>query len=76
MITKRTVKMGEKRFLEFVDDDTGVRIKQIPLDETEYKHKTVEVLIEGHMKENQDVSYGKALVAVSAKYPELFTREV
>lgn len=72
MITKRTVKVGEERFLEYIDDQTGKRIKQIPLDETEYNHKTAEVLIEGYMRENQGVGYGKALVAVSGKYPELF----
>ncbi|MCC7212240.1 MAG: hypothetical protein IT451_10420 [Candidatus Brocadia sp.] len=72
MITKRTVKVGEKCFLEYIDDQTGVRIEQIPLDESEYNHKTAEVLIEGYMRENQGVGYGKALVAVSGKYPELF----
>ncbi|MBI5309011.1 MAG: hypothetical protein HZB37_11965 [Planctomycetes bacterium] len=40
MITKRTVKKSEDRFWEFIDDDTGNRIKQIPLNETEYKHET------------------------------------
>lgn len=75
MITKRTVKVGEERFLEFIDDDTGNRIKQIPLDETEYNHKTAEVLIEGHMKKNHGVTYSEALLAVSVKYPELFGME-
>ncbi|BBO18687.1 conserved hypothetical protein [Candidatus Brocadia pituitae] len=72
MITKRTLKVGEECFLEYIDDQTGERIKQIPLDEIEYNHKTAEALIEGHMRENQGVGYDKALVAVSARYPELF----
>lgn len=76
MIIKRTVKIGEERFLEYIDDDTGIRIKQISLDETQYNRETVEVLIKGHMKENPGVGYGKALVAVSAKYPELFSEYI
>ncbi|MCF6156390.1 MAG: hypothetical protein E3K36_14375 [Candidatus Brocadia sp.] len=64
--------MGEERFWEYIDDDTGQRIKQIALDETQYNRKTVEVLIEGHMKENQGVSYGEALQAVSKEHPEFF----
>lgn len=75
MTTQRTVKIGEECFLEFIDDDTGNRIKQIPLDETEYKHETARVLIEGHMKRNQGVSYSEALLAVSVKQPELFGKE-
>ncbi|GAN34877.1 MAG: hypothetical protein UZ01_01131 [Candidatus Brocadia sinica] len=58
MITKRTVKMGEERFLEYIDDQTGERIKQIALDETQYNRETVEVLIKGHTKENPGVGYG------------------
>lgn len=73
MITKRTVKTGEQCFLEYIDDDTGNRIKQVSLDETQYKYETTMALIEGHMRENQGVNYSKALLAVSAKYPELFT---
>lgn len=76
MITKRTVKMGEERFLEYIDDQTGVRIKQIPLDEIEYNHETAEALIKGHMRENLGVTYGKALVAISAKHPELFSEYI
>lgn len=75
MITERTVKMGDKCFLEYIDDNTGNRIKQIPLDETEYKHETARVLIKGHMKKNQGVTYSEALSAVSVKHPELFGRE-
>lgn len=81
MITERTLKisdkeMGDKYFLEYIDDDTGNRIKQIPLDETEYKHKTAGVLIEGHMKENHGVSYSEALLAVSVKHPGLFSEYI
>lgn len=72
MTTQRTIKIGEECFLEFIDDDTGNRIKQIPLDETEYKHETARVLIEGHMKENHGVSYREAVLAVSEKRPDLF----
>ena len=72
MIIKRTIKIGEERFLDYIDDDTGLRIKQIPLDETEYKHKTAEVMIEGHMRMNPGVTYGEAFSKVSAKNPEFF----
>lgn len=75
MTTQRTVKIGKECFLEFIDDDTGNRIKQIPLNETEYKHETARVLIEGHIKENHGVSYSEALLAVSVKHPELFGKE-
>ncbi|NUO10234.1 MAG: hypothetical protein HUU08_16490 [Candidatus Brocadia sp.] len=72
MIIKRTVKMGDERFLEFIDDATGLRIKEIPLDETEYKHKTAEAMIDGYMRENPGVTYGEAFSKVSAKHPEFF----
>lgn len=75
MVTKRTVKVGDERFLEFIDDDTGMRIKQIPLDETEYLQKTAEVLIEGYMRKNPEVTYGQAFSEVSKENPELFTIE-
>ncbi|KKO21172.1 MAG: hypothetical protein L3J18_04375 [Candidatus Brocadia sp.] len=72
MATKRTVKVGDERFLEFIAADTGMRTHYIPLDETEYKHKTAEVLIEGHMRKNPGVTYGGALLKVSAEHPEFF----
>jgi len=72
MITERTVKVGEQHFLEYIDDSTGGRIKQIPLDESEYNCKTVEILTEGHMKKNQGVTYSEALLAVSKEHPDLF----
>lgn len=72
MITKRTVKMGKECFLEYVDDDTGERIKQIPLDEAEYKNETIKILADGHMKDNQGVTHREAFLAVSKKYPDLF----
>lgn len=72
MITERTVKVGEERFLEYIDDQTGKRIEQIPLDEAEYKNETVRILTEGHMEKNQGVTYSEALLAVSKKYPDLF----
>ncbi|MFO0794562.1 MAG: hypothetical protein U0586_10930 [Candidatus Brocadiaceae bacterium] len=75
MVTKRTVKVGDERFLEFIDDDTGMRIKQIPLDETEYLQKTAEVLIEGYMRKNPEVTYVQAFSEVSKENPELFTIE-
>lgn len=75
MVTKRTAKVGDERFLEFIDDDTGMRIKQIPLDETEYLQKTAEVLIEGYMRKNPEVTYGQAFSEVSKENPELFTIE-
>lgn len=80
MITERTLKisdkkMGDKCFLEYIDDNTGNRIKQIPLDEAEYKNETVKILIEGHMRKNSNVTYSEALLAVSVKHPELFGKE-
>lgn len=75
MTTQRTVKIGKECFLEFIDDDTGNRIKQIPLDETGYKHETARILIEGHMRKNSGVTYSEALLAVSKENPELFKRE-
>lgn len=72
MITERTLKVGKQHFLEYIDDSTGIRIKQIPLDEAEYKDETVRILTEGHMKENQGVTYSEALLAVSKKRPDLF----
>lgn len=77
MITERTLKisdkkMGDKYFLEYIDDSTGVRTKQVPLDEAEYKDETARILIEGHMKENQGVTYSEALLAVSKERPDLF----
>ncbi|KAB2833425.1 MAG: hypothetical protein F9K48_08465 [Candidatus Brocadia sp.] len=75
MITKRTIKMGEERFLEFIDDNTGTLINKVPLDETEYKRKTAEVLIEGYMRKNPEVTYGQAFSEVSKENSELFTIE-
>lgn len=80
MITKRTLKindkkMGDKYFLEYIDDDTGGRIKQVPLDEAEYKDETTRILIEGHMRKNPGVTCSESLLAVSVKHPELFGKE-
>lgn len=58
--------------MEYIDDNTGERIKQIPLDETEYKIKTIEILTEGHMEKHQGVAYSEALLAVSKEHPDLF----
>lgn len=75
MITERTVKVGEQHFLEYIDDSTGGRIKQIPLDEAEYKNETIKLLTENHMAKNPGVNYSEALLAVSEKNPELFGRK-
>lgn len=75
MVTKRTIKIGKDHFLEFIDDATGLRIKQIPLNETEYKRESAEVLIEGYMRKNTEVTYGQAFSEVSKENPELFTIE-
>jgi len=75
MITERTIKMGNECFLEYINDDTGERIKQVPLDEAEYKHETVKILIEGLMKKNPGATYSEALLTVSKENPELFKRE-
>lgn len=75
MITERTVKVGEKCFLEYIDDQTGEWIEQIPLDEAEYKAETIRVLTENHMRDNPGVTYSKALLTVSEKNPELFGRK-
>ncbi|MDG6004985.1 MAG: hypothetical protein E3K29_03965 [Candidatus Brocadia sp.] len=73
MITKRTVILGEKRFLEFIDDNTGVRVKQIEIDEIRYNRETAEILIQGYMVKNPGTSYSKAFAEISAKYPILFS---
>ncbi len=75
MTTQRTVKIGEGCFLEFIDDDTGVRIKEVPLDEAEYKHETVRILVEDYMRKKPCVNHSEALLAVSVKHPELFGKE-
>lgn len=75
MITERTCKVGEQYFLEYIDGSTEILIKQIPLDEAEYKDETVRILAEGHMKENQGITYSEAFLAVSKKRPDLFTVE-
>ncbi|NUN23952.1 MAG: hypothetical protein HUU09_10875 [Candidatus Jettenia caeni] len=72
MITKRTVKIGEERFLEFMNDDTGMLINRVSLDETEYNRRTTEVLIEGYMRNDPNVTYSEAFSEVSKKNPELF----
>lgn len=72
MIIKKTIKIGKERFLEYVDDDTGMVVNKVPLDETEYKHKTAEALTDGHMRINPGITYGEAFSKVSAKYPEFF----
>lgn len=75
MITERTVKIGEERFLVYIDDQTGKWIKQMPLDEAAYKNETIRVLTENHMRDNPGSTYSEALLAVSEKNPELFGRK-
>ncbi|MEP9410120.1 MAG: hypothetical protein HRF42_01720 [Candidatus Brocadia sp.] len=61
--------------MEYIDDSTGITTKRISFDEAEYKNETIKIMVDGRMKDNQDVTYREAFLAVSKRRPDLFTVE-